>query len=88
MHALVELYGSETGNSLRAAIALAEADIAFTRKCMELRAGAHRKPEFLVLNPAGKVPTLEDYSHSPPCHQSVERDALSIHAAALIRGRG
>lgn len=86
MHALVELYGSETGNSLRAAIALAEADIAFTPKCMELRAGAHRKPEFLMLNPAGKVPTLVDYSYSPPLVIN-QSNAIIQYADAKAPGR-
>lgn len=61
----IELYGAETGNSLRAAIALHEAGIAFVPKPLDLRSGEHRKPEFLALNPAGKVPTLVDPTCSP-----------------------
>ena len=61
----VELYGAETGNSLRAAIALHEAGIAFVPKRLDLGSGAHREPEFLRLNPAGKVPTLVDHTVSP-----------------------
>jgi len=61
----VELYGAETGNSFRAAIALSEAGLAFKPIRLDLRAGDHRHPEFLTLNSAGKVPTLVDHGSSP-----------------------
>jgi GST-like protein len=62
---LLELYGALTGNSIRAAIVLIEAGIAFTPRRVNLASGALRHPEYLVLNPAGKVPTLVDHSYSP-----------------------
>lgn len=61
----IELYGAQTGNSLRAAIALAEVGIAFTVKPVDLRAGAQYQPEFLAVNPAGKVPALVDHNFTP-----------------------
>ncbi|WP_434560769.1 glutathione S-transferase family protein [Pseudomonas sp. R1-6] len=60
-----ELYGASTGNSIRAAIALAEASIEFTPRCLDLRSGDQRAPEYLALNPLGKVPTFADHSVSP-----------------------
>lgn len=60
-----ELYGASTGNSLRAAIALAEAGIEFTPRCLDLLSGDQRAPEYLALNPLGKAPTFVDPSVSP-----------------------
>lgn len=60
-----ELYGGSTGNSLRAAIALAEAGIEFTPRCLDLLSGDQRAPEYLALNPLGKAPTFVDHSVSP-----------------------
>ena len=61
----IELYGASTGNSLRAAIALEEAGIAYTARKLDLYAQEHRGPDFLALNPAGKVPTLIDHGTTP-----------------------
>jgi GST-like protein len=61
-----ELYGASTGNSLRAAIALAEAGMEFTPRGLDLTSGDQRAPEYLALNPSGKVPTFVDHSVSPP----------------------
>lgn len=65
MHNMIELYGAQTGNCLRAAIALIEAGIPFSVQQIDLRAGAHMQPAFMALNPAGKVPTLIDHSFTP-----------------------
>ena len=65
MNTAIELYGAETGNTIRAAIALEEAGIAYTARHVDLHAGEHRDPAFLALNPAGKVPTLVDRSSTP-----------------------
>lgn len=62
----IELYGANTGNSLRAAISLAEAGVPFFVRRLDLRAGDQNKPDYLKLNPAGKVPTLVDNTYSPP----------------------
>jgi GST-like protein len=56
----LELYGARTGNCLRVAIALEESGLPYEARRVELRAGAHRAPDFLRLNPAGKVPVLID----------------------------
>ncbi|PYY68954.1 glutathione S-transferase [Pseudomonas jessenii] len=65
MNDRIELFGANTGNSLRAAIALEEAGIAYTARRLDLYAQEHRGPDYLALNPAGKVPTLVDHGTTP-----------------------
>ncbi|WP_085728278.1 glutathione S-transferase family protein [Pseudomonas sp. R37(2017)] len=65
MNNRIELYGANTGNSLRAAIALEEAGIAYTACSIDLYAQEHRGSTYLALNPAGKVPTLVDHGTTP-----------------------
>lgn len=65
MNDQLELYGANTGNSLRAAIALEESGVAYTARRLDLYAQEHRGPAFLALNPAGKVPTLIDHGTTP-----------------------
>ncbi|MGE8064479.1 glutathione S-transferase family protein [Pseudomonas sp. NPDC089569] len=62
----IELYGAETGNSLRAAIALEEAGIAYVARKLSLKNAEHKDAAYLLLNPAGQVPTLVDHSCTPP----------------------
>jgi GST-like protein len=55
------LIHARSANSLRAAIALELAGVAFERTELDLAAGDHRSPAHLALDPAGKVPVyLED----------------------------
>ncbi|MFJ3483060.1 glutathione S-transferase family protein [Pseudomonas sp. NPDC090202] len=82
----IELYGAQTGNSLRAAVALSEAGIPYRAVCIDLRAGAHRQPPFLDLNPAGKVPTLVDRSVSPTLIIN-QSNAIMQYADAKAPGR-
>jgi GST-like protein len=56
--ASLDLHGARTGNSLRAAIALAESGLPFRAVPVNLHTGEHRKPAFARLNPLGKVPVL------------------------------
>jgi glutathione S-transferase len=54
------LYGLGPTRSLRALWALRELDAEFEFVPVNLLAGEHRRPEFLRMNPAGKVPVLVD----------------------------
>lgn len=86
MHDMIELYGAQTGNCFRAAIALIEADIPFTVRHVDLGAGAHMQPPFIAINPAGKVPTLIDHNFKPSLviHQS---NAIIQYADAMAPGK-
>jgi glutathione S-transferase len=56
----MKLYGFAPTRSLRALWGLRELGADFEFVPVNLRAGEHRRPEFLALNPAGKLPVLVD----------------------------
>jgi glutathione S-transferase len=60
MEAAMKLYGFGPTRSLRALWGLRELDAEFEFVPVDLVAGEHRKPDFLRLNPAGKLPVLVD----------------------------
>lgn len=56
----MKLYGFGPTRSLRALWGLRELDADFEFVTIDLRAGENRDPDFLRLNPAGKLPVLVD----------------------------
>jgi len=56
----MKLYGYRNGRTLRAAWALEEVGAAYEYIEVDLKRGEGRKPWFLAINPAGKVPVLID----------------------------
>jgi glutathione S-transferase len=57
---MMKLYGFGPTRSLRALWSLKELGLEFEFIPVNLQAGEHKRPEFLALNPAGKVPVLVD----------------------------
>jgi glutathione S-transferase len=57
---MMKLYGFGPTRSLRALWGLRELGAEFEFIPVNLMAGEHRRPDFLALNPAGKVPVLID----------------------------
>ena len=57
---MMKLYGFGPTRSLRALWGLKELGLEFEFIPVNLQAGEHKRPEFLTLNPAGKVPVLVD----------------------------
>jgi glutathione S-transferase len=56
----MKLYEFGPTRSIRARWALQELGIDFEPVTVNLKAGEHRRPEFLAINPAGKLPALVD----------------------------
>lgn len=56
----MKLYGFSATRSLRALWALKELGLDFDYVPIDLTKGEHRSPEFLEINPAGKLPVLVD----------------------------
>lgn len=57
---MIKLYEFAPTRSLRALWALQELQLTFEAVTVNLMQGEHQKPEFLALNPAGKLPVLVD----------------------------
>jgi len=57
---MMKLYGFGPTRSIRALWGLKELGLEFEFIPVNLQAGEHRRPDFLALNPAGKVPVLVD----------------------------
>lgn len=57
---MIKLYGYPQTRSVRVAWALEEAGAEYEYELINLRAGDHKKPAFLAINPFGKIPTLVD----------------------------
>jgi len=53
-------YSPSSGNSSRAVFALCESGAPWQPRRLDARAGETRRPEYLALNPMGKIPTLVD----------------------------
>jgi GST-like protein len=56
----IELYTAGTGNGQRAAIAVNECGVPCTIHVLNLGQGDQKKPDYLRLNPTGRIPTLID----------------------------
>jgi GST-like protein len=57
---LIDYYAWGTGNGRRPLIMLEEADIPYRLIPTNIREGDQKKPEFLKINPYGKIPALVD----------------------------
>lgn len=55
---MLDVYAFATPNSVKVTIALEELDLPYTLHGVNLRKGEQKTPEFLALNPNGKVPVL------------------------------
>ena len=56
----MKLYEFAPTRSIRARWTLQELGVEFEAVTVNLMAGEHRRPEFLKINPAGKLPVLVD----------------------------
>lgn len=81
------LWGSRTGNCLRAAIGLCEAEIPFTIRPVALTHGEHRSEPFLKLNPSGKVPVLTGVELDGITASLTQSNAILFYADQVRPGR-
>jgi len=80
MEANLEIYAAPTGNCLRAVMALEEAGISYDLKSVDLQAGAHKRPPYTDLNPAGLVPTAVVHGSGGPLVLT-QSNAIILYAA-------
>lgn len=86
MNASFELYGAPTGNSIRAAIALEEADLRYTPKIVDLASFEHQGADHLALNPLGKVPVLVEKEEGQTPFVLTQSNAIILYAAGKAAG--
>lgn len=55
---MIKLYGFDTINTLKVLMFLLETNVEFEFIPINIRTGEQHKPEFRVINPAGKVPVI------------------------------
>ena len=86
----MKLYEFAPTRSIRARWTLQELGVAFEVVPVNLLAGEHRRPEFLKINPAGKIPVLVDGDWSSPsrsrsCSTSPRSTPTAAAAARISR---
>jgi GST-like protein len=82
----IELYGARTGNSFRAAIALAEAGVPYRVRLVDLRGGEQKSPEYLALNPRGQVPIVVTTASDSSRSVLTQSNAIMMYAAESAPG--
>ena len=60
---MIELYTSPTPNGYKISVALEELEIPYNVHVVNLQAGDQKKPEFLAMNPNGRIPVTVSYTH-------------------------
>ena len=60
---MIDLYTSETPNGWKISIALEELGLPYTAKALKLSKQEQKTPEYLRLNPNGRIPTIVDRDH-------------------------
>lgn len=83
---MIDVYVWSTPNSVKVPILLEELGAPYVARATNVRAGANKTPEFLRLNPNGKVPVIVD--HEGPGGQPitiVESGAILIYLSEKFR---
>jgi GSH-dependent disulfide-bond oxidoreductase len=75
---MITAFVADTPNGQSVAIVLAESGLPFELKYVDLWRGAHKRPSFLALNPAGQIPVIVSRSDTG------ERSTVTQTAAILL----
>ena len=78
---MLQLYTAGTHNGIRANIALAESGLPYTVHKLNLSAGDQRQPDYLEVNPAGRIPALVDPQGPGGNTHISQSGAIMIYAA-------
>ncbi len=57
---MIDLYTAATPNGHKVSIALEELGLPYTLQVLDLTAGEQKRPEFLAINPNGRIPAIVD----------------------------
>jgi glutathione S-transferase len=75
---MIELYTAPTPNGYKASIALEEMEIPYNVHVINLMEGDQKKPEFLKINPNGRIPAIVDTANDLAVFES---GAIMIYLA-------
>ncbi len=73
---MIELHTTPTANGYKASIMLEEIGLPYRAITYDLVAGDHMKPEYLAMNPVGRLPMIVDHD--------VGGEPLSVYGTAAI----
>jgi GST-like protein len=79
---VIDLYAWATPNSIKVPILLEELGLAYAVKPINIRQGAQKAPDYIKLNPNGKVPVIVD--HDGPAGEPItitESAAIMLYLA-------
>ena len=76
---MIDLYTSPTPNGYKASVTLEELELPYNVHAIDLQSGDQKKPEFLAMNPNGRIPAIidRDFDDLPV----FESGAIMIHLA-------
>ena len=76
---MIELYTSPTPNGYKASVTLEELELPYNVNAVDLQSGEQKTPEFLAINPNGRIPAIvdPDFDDLP----IFESGAIMIHLA-------
>ncbi|MEX2495023.1 MAG: glutathione S-transferase N-terminal domain-containing protein [Woeseia sp.] len=57
---MIELYTAATPNGRKASVTLEELDLPYTLRKVDLASGEQKRPDYLRINPNGRIPTIVD----------------------------
>jgi GST-like protein len=57
---MIDFYTSSSPNGAKVHILLEETGLEYALQCVNLNEGEHKKPDYLAINPIGKVPAIVD----------------------------
>lgn len=78
---MIDLYTWTTPNGRKVSILLEELGVPYRVTAVDLAAGDQRKPEFLALNPNGKIPAIVDHDAGGEPLPVFESGAILVHLA-------
>ena len=76
---MIDLYTAATPNGWKASVALEEMGLEYTAHAVNLMKGEQKTPEFLAMNPNGRIPVIVD--READGHIVFESGAIMIYLA-------
>ena len=76
---MIDLYTAATPNGWKASVALEEMGLEYTAHAVNLMKGEQKTPEFLAMNPSGRIPVIVD--READGHIVFESGAIMIYLA-------